>query len=214
MNGSNSGGPRGRPAHRPARSGSRRPTGKRRGPAGHGAARRPRAFGIREVELHAPAAPATRESEETRAFRVLIAVHRPRYRGRAIRASALVGWDVTALLNKQDVVGQVAGQAGPPDIVMLSGDFGRQRDYGIFRAIQPWRAQGMTVIGMVEDCETAPPEHPNSAPEKLCDICLTPPFTAAGLRDVLSRVYEQTRGEPAPPPRSSAKLDEEPDAEE
>jgi hypothetical protein len=140
-------------------------------------------------------------------FRVLIAVHRPRYRGRTERACALVGWVVTSLLNKQDVVGQVAKLPRPPDLVILSGDFGRQRDYGIFRAIQAWRAQGMTLVGMVEDCEAAPEGFPESAPEQLCDLCLTPPYTAADLRARFAQIYESLRGEPAPPPRSGATAD-------
>src|SRR5947209_7359321 len=62
------------------------------------------------VERHASASPAAAAPDDSAVmpFRVLIAVHRPRFRGRAVRAAALVGWEVTALLNKQDVVGQVA----------------------------------------------------------------------------------------------------------
>ena len=140
-------------------------------------------------------------------FRVLIAIHRPRFRGRAVRASDLVGWDVTTLLNKQDVVGPVSKLPRPPDLVLLSGDFGRQRDYAIFRAIQSWRKKGMKLIGMVEDCATAPEGFPDSAPEKLCDVCLSPPYTAAGIRALLVRLYEEKRGEPAPPPKSASMPD-------
>ncbi len=137
---------------------------------------------------------------ESGAFRILIAVHRPRFRGRAERAAALVGWEVTSLLNKQDPVGLVAKPPRPPDLLVLSGDFGRQRDYAIFRAVQRWRAQGMKLIGMVDDCQTAPEGYPDSAPEALCDICLTPPYKTADLRALFIRLYEQMRGEPAPPP--------------
>ena len=147
-------------------------------------------------------------------FRILIAVHRPRFRGRAVRASALVGWEITTLLNKQDVVGQVARLPGPPDLVLLSGDFGRQRDYAIFRAIQQWRAKGMQLIGMVEDCQTAPEGYPDSAPDKLCDVCISPPYTAAGLRSLFARLYEEKRGEPAPPPRNAAVVDEDDEQDE
>ncbi len=148
-----------------------------------------------------------------RPFRVLIAVHRPRYRGRAERACGLVGWEVTSLLNKQDVVGQVAKQPGPPDLVVVSGDFGRQRDYAIFRAVQPWRKQGMRLIGMVADCQSPPADYPDSAPEKLCDICLTPPYTTPDLRAHFCRLYEEMRGAPAPPAHSAsnADRDDEPD---
>lgn len=137
-------------------------------------------------------------------FRVLIAVHRPRYRVRAERAAALTGWEVTSLLNKQDPVGQVHKPPRPPDIVILSGDFGRQKSYAIFRAIQAGRAQGMKLIGLVEDCETAPEGFPDSVPSRLCDICITPPIKTAELRSLLSRLYEEMRGAPAPAPRFAA----------
>lgn len=114
-------------------------------------------------------------------FRVLIAVHRPRFRGRSERAAALQGWQVTALLNKQDPVGQCAKAPRPPDLLVLSGDFGRQKDYAIFRAVQPYRAKGMKLIGLVEDCEAAPEGHPDSVPEKLCDICIPPPLQNGGI---------------------------------
>jgi hypothetical protein len=136
-------------------------------------------------------------------FRVLIAVHRPRFRGRAERAASLVGWEVTALLNKQDPVGQAAKPPRPPDILILSGDFGRQKDYAIFRAVQPYRKQGMRLIGMVEDCATAPEGFPNSAAENLCDVCISPPYKTVDLRALFARLYEEIRGEPAPAPRTS-----------
>jgi len=153
--------------------------------------------------------PATTQETTPGPFRVLIAIHRPRYRGRAQRAADLTGWEVTALLNKQDPVGQVARPPRPPDLLLLSGDFGRQRDYAIFRAVQPWRRQGMRLIGLVDDCETAPEGHPDSAPERLCDVCLPPPYKTADLRALLERLYTELRGEPAPPPKSRATDDDE-----
>ena len=147
-------------------------------------------------------------------FRILIAVHRPRYRGRAERAAALVGWNVVTLLNKQDVVGQIARPPAPPDLVVLSGDFGRQRDYGIFRAIQAWRKQGMRIVGLVEDCQTAPEGYPDSVPERLCDVCLPPPYKTADLRALYVRLSEEMRGVPAPPPRSNAPLEVSGEVEE
>jgi hypothetical protein len=146
-------------------------------------------------------------------FRVLIAVHRPRFRGRAERAAARIGWEVTVLLNKQDPVGIVAKPPRPPDLLSLSGDFGRQRDYAIFRAVQSWRQRGMRLIGLVDDCETAPDDYPDSAPESLCDVCLVPPYKTADLRALLVRLYEQMRGQPAPPPLRTLTPDAE-DAEE
>lgn len=139
----------------------------------------------------------------------MIAVHRPRYRGRAERAAALTGWQVTALLNKQDPVGMVAKPPRPPDLLILSGDFGRQRDYAIFRAVQPWRDQGMKLIGLVDDCETPPEGYPDSVPERLCDVCLPPPYKTADLRALFSRLYTEMRGRPAPPPLRASSADED-----
>ena len=148
-------------------------------------------------------------------FRVLIAVHRPRFRGRAERAAALTGWNVTALLNKQDPVGIAQKPPRPPDLLILSEDFGRQRDLAIFRAVQKWRSQGMKIIGLVEDCAAAPEGFPDSVPSRLCDVCLSPPYTASGLRALFVRLYEEMRGEPAPPPKSRADdSEEEPEEDE
>ncbi len=148
-------------------------------------------------------------AQEPGPFRVLIAVHRPRFRGRAERAAALVGWEVTALLNKQDPVGQVAKPPRPPDLLILFGDFGRQRDYAIFRAVQKWRSQGMKLIGLVDDCQTAPEGFPDSVPSRLCDVCLEPPYRTADLRALFARLYTQMRGQPAPPPKTHAPEEEE-----
>ena len=149
-----------------------------------------------------------------RTFRVLIAVHRPRYRGRVERAAALTGWGVTALLNKQDPVGICQKPPRPPDLLILSEDFGRQRDLAIFRAVQKWRSQGMRIIGLVEDCATPPEGFPDSVPSRLCDVCLTPPYKASDLRALLVRLYEEMRGEPAPPPRSKADTEEDEEEED
>lgn len=186
---------------RPSGRGRDLPTTKKPGRTKSNASRMPQ-FEIRERT--APKLP-----EDNGAFRVLIAVHRPRFRGRAERAANLEGWEVTALLNKQDPVGQVQKPPRPPDILVLSHDFGRQKTLAIFRAVQKFREQGMTLVGIVEDCATAPEGFPDSTPDALCDVCVTPPITAANLRVVFSQIYEEKRGKPAPPPRSSA-----PDAEE
>jgi hypothetical protein len=142
-------------------------------------------------------------------FRIVIAVHRPRYRGRCERAVALEGWNVTSLLNRQDPVGLVTKKPGPPDLLILSGDFGRQKDYAIFRAVQAYREQGMRIIGLVEDCETPPEGFPDSAPTDLCDVCLSPPYTAAALRDLFAQIYTEMRGKPAPPPIKASNAVEE-----
>ena len=142
-------------------------------------------------------------------FRIVIAVHRPRYRGRCERATALEGWEVTSLLNRQDPIGQVTKKPGPPDLLILSGDFGRQKDYAIFRAVQAWREKGMRIVGLVDDCETPPEGFPDSAPVDLCDVCLSPPYTAAALRELFAQIYTEMRGKPAPPPKSGSSTVEE-----
>src|SRR5256885_941177 len=49
--------------------------------------------------------PSTVIRHPSGAFRVLIAVHRPRYRVRAERAVTLPDWAICSLLNKQDPIG-------------------------------------------------------------------------------------------------------------
>lgn len=144
-------------------------------------------------------------------FRIVIAVHRPRFRGRCERAAALEGWNVTSLLNRQDPVGLVTKKPGPPDLLILSGDFGRQKDYAIFRAVQPWREKGMRIVGLVDDCETPPDGFPDSAAEAICDVCLSPPYTAAALRELFARLYTEMRGKPAPPPLKASQAATEED---
>ena len=157
---------------------------------------------------------ATEQPKAPRPFRVLIAVHRPRYRGRVERAAALVGWEVLSLLNKQDAVGQVTKSSGSPDLFILSGDFGRQKDYAIFRAVQAWREKGMKLIGLVDDAAAAPPAYPDSAPIKTCDVCLQPPYKMAELRDLFAKLYEEIRHKKAPPPISAAPAENENELEE
>ena len=133
-------------------------------------------------------------------FRIVIAVHRPRFRGRMVRAAEITGWDVTTLLNMQDPVGLCAKAPRPPDILVISADFGRQKTMAIFRAVQPYRSQGMRIVGLVEDCEQAPEGLPDSIPSRLCDVCLTPPYLTMELRKTLTDIYSEIRHKPAPPP--------------
>lgn len=146
-------------------------------------------------------------------FRILLAIHRPRFRGRAQRAAALGDWDVVALQNKQDPVGIVQKPPRPPDILVISGDFGRQRSYGILRAVQSARLKGMKIVALVDDCSEAPEGYPDAIPSQLSDVCLTPPYLTTDLRAVFVKLYEEIKGEPAPPPRSSS-LDDSEDLEE
>ncbi len=140
-----------------------------------------------------------KQVEEEKPFRILIAVHRPRFRGRAERAVARAEWEITSLLNKQDPVGQCAKAQGRPDILLLSGDFGRQRNYAIFRAVQKFRAEGMILVGLVDDCEEAPDEFPDSSPNQLCDLCITPPVKTAELCELFAGLYRALRNEEPPP---------------
>lgn len=176
--------------------------------------------GFQIIERLPPTAQGTGSKEtisyrsmQTGPFRVLIAVHRPRYRGRTERAAAIIGWEITALLNKQDPVGLCARPPRPPDVLILSGDFGRQKDLAIFRAVQRYRRQGMRLIGLVDDCHTAPEGFPDSVPTELCDICLEPPYKTADLRALLSKLYTELRGEFAPPPIAKADASEEEEEE-
>jgi hypothetical protein len=87
----------------------------------------------------------------------------------------------------------------PPDILVLSGDFGRQKNYAIFRAVQAMRAKGMRIVGVVDDCETAPEGFPDSTPKNLCDVCITPPLKASDFREIFAQIYTELRGEEPPP---------------
>lgn len=105
------------------------------------------------------------------------------------------GWEIVSLVNKQDAVGQVQKGDDPPDLVVLSSDFGRQKSFGIFRAIQSYRARGMKIVCLAETCEA---DEAGIQPLDLCDVCLPPPYTAADLRVLFCRLYEQIRGQPVP----------------
>ncbi len=165
-----------------------------------------RTFDIVERVVEAPAPPPVELP-----FRVVIAVHRPRFRGRIERSVARVGWEVVSLLNKQDPVGLCAKAPCPPDILVLSGDFGRQRSYAIFRAVQKYREQGMKIVGLVDDCEEAPEGYPDSAPNALCDICVSPPVKTADFRDLFADLYRALKGEEPPAMKTAANTEEEED---
>lgn len=199
--------PRKRPTSRPSHPGFA--TGKQAQTARAQAFQQ--SFQIVERDVPSPAPAPTPAVQGP--FRIVIAVHRPRYRGRCERATALEGWETLSLLNRQDPVGAVTKKPGPPDLLVLSGDFGRQKDYAIFRAVQAWREKGMRIVGLVEDCEEPPEGFPDAAPENLCDVCLTPPYTAAALRELFSQLYTEMRGKPAPPPKASKALDEDDEEE-
>ncbi len=140
-------------------------------------------------------------------------MHRPRYRGRTERACAIGGWQVTSLLNKQDVVGFVQKSEGPPDLVILSSDFGRQKSLGIFKAIQQMRPTGMKIVGLIVDEEGLTTQDGIPA-EKLCDVSIAPPYKAADLRTVFCKLYEDIRGVPVAAEVIAEGIDQESEDEE
>lgn len=123
---------------------------------------------------------AAKVPTDTDAFRVLIAVHRPRYRVRAERAAAIPGWHVRSLLNKEDPIGLI--NQNPPNVLIVSDDFGRQKDMGIVKAVQRFRAGGLKIIGLFEKQEAA-----GSAGE-LCDRSFCPPWKTGELRSHLTQI--------------------------
>src|SRR5262249_257898 len=132
-----------------------------------------------------PAA-APKEHPDAKRFKVLIAVHRPRFRARAERAVDFPGWLVRSLLNKEDPVGLI--NQLPPQILIISDDFGRQKDLGILRAVQRYRATGMRVIGLFEESETAETAKPD------CDYTLAMPWRTSDVRELAARIFEEIKG--------------------
>ncbi len=140
---------------------------------------------------------AVEEPPAKNPFRVVIAVHRPRFRRRAERAVQFENWDVTVLLNKEDAVGACQRGPRPPDILIISDDFGRQKTLAIFRAVQHLRSSGLKIVGLVEDCEKAPDEFPDAVPSRLCDVCVIAPYKTAALQDIFVNIFERIRGSAA-----------------
>ena len=121
-------------------------------------------------------------------FRILIAVHRPRYRVRAEQAVAVPGWEIRSLLNKEDPIGLL--NQNPPHILIISDDFGHQKALGILRAAQKYRSEEMKVIGLFESAESLAPN------AELFDSALAPPWKTADLRTLATQQFLIIRGEP------------------
>jgi hypothetical protein len=128
------------------------------------------------------------ENPDIRRFRVLIAVHRPRFRSRAERAVDFPGWLIRCLLNREDPVGLINQR--PPHILIISDDFGRQKDLGILKAVQRFRLAGMKIVGLFEDPEIAETAKPD------CDIALAMPWRTADVRAVAAQMFEEIKGRP------------------
>ena len=128
-------------------------------------------------------APVIRKTEP---FRVLIAVHRPRYRSRIERAVAPFNWETRSLLVKQDPIGLINQKA--PEILVLSGDFGRNKDYAYLRAAQRYRITGMKIIALFETLEEA------ESIRELYDVALVPRWKSIEARAMMTDIYHQRRG--------------------
>ncbi len=136
----------------------------------------------------AEAATVAAKPKEPEPFRVLIAVHRPRYRARAERAVEIVGWKTRSLLNREDPIGLMNQEA--PNLFILSVDTAQNKNVGFLRAAQRFRADGMRLIGLFESKEGA------QEAADLCDAALFPPWRTSGLRAHAARFYEAIRGTP------------------
>jgi hypothetical protein len=140
--------------------------------------------------------PVTRKVPEP--FRVLIAVHRPRYRSRSERAVNALGWEIRSLLNKEDPIGLINQKR--PDILIISDDFGRNKSMGFLKAAQKWRPQGLKIIAVFEDAE----EMKEAA--ELYDAAFAPPWRTAEMREIVADYYRAIRKRE---PRFNEKPDEE-----
>lgn len=121
-------------------------------------------------------------------FRVLIAVHRPRFRSRAERAVNAAGWEIRSLLNKEDPIGLLNQRTW--QILILSDDFGRQKSLGLFQAAQRFRPK-TRIIGVFEDEESA------AAGEGLCDASFAPPWKSLDVRASAGELHKELTGHEA-----------------
>lgn len=138
----------------------------------------------------------TRVSGKSEAFRVLIAVHRPRYRARAERAVDLPGWEMRSLLIKEDPIGLLNQK--PPHLVIMSDTFGRSKSLAFLKAAQKYRSDKTRIIGLFEDEEVA------EEGAVLCDAALIPPWKTAELRTLAAQIYTAMRGASPEMPAVSA----------
>lgn len=142
---------------------------------------------------------AAAHEKEPEPFRVLLAVHRPRYRVRAERAVAFEEWAVRSLLNREDPIG-LMGQKRP-DLFIVSVDIAKRKHIGYLRAAQRYRQEGMRVVGLFENGEEA------REAADLCDAFLVSPWRTADLREVAASLHTAIRGEP--PMQSMTRDDDE-----
>ncbi|HXG24482.1 MAG TPA: hypothetical protein VNJ09_08020 [Chthonomonadales bacterium] len=126
--------------------------------------------------------------KEPEPFRVLLAIHRPRYRARAERAVAFEGWAVRSLLNREDPIGRMGQKR--PDLFIVSVDLAKRQNIGYLRAAQRYRQEGMRIIALFENDEEA------RESADLCDVFLVSPWRTADLREVAASLHMTIRGAP------------------
>lgn len=131
---------------------------------------------------------ATLREKELEPFRVLLAVHRPRYRVRAERAIAFEGWAVRSLLNREDPIGLMGQKC--PDLFIVSVDLAKRKNTGYLRAAQRYRQEGMRVVGLFENGGEA------REAADLCDAFLIPPWRTTDLQKIAASLHTAIRGEP------------------
>ena len=121
-------------------------------------------------------------------FKVLVAIHRPKYRSRMLRGLSMFDWDVRSLLNKEDPIGIL--NQHETNILVLSDDFGRNRELGFFKAAQRFRPQGVYIIGVFDTEEDA------NAASELYDMSLYTPWKSLHAKVVLAELFQRIKGEP------------------
>lgn len=163
--------------HRGKRAGF---AGRARSGSAPGSKRRPRA---RPVAAPKPLVESPVKDDGR--FRVLIAVHRPRYRSRAERAVNAAGWEVRALLNREDPIGLLNQKHW--HILILSDDFGRQKALALFHAAQRFRPK-TRIVGVFEDGESA------VSGIELCDAQFSPPWKTIEMRESVTGICEEQTG--------------------
>ncbi len=119
-------------------------------------------------------------------FRVLLCIHRPKYRSRVERAVAAVDWNLRSLTIKEDPIGLINQKR--PDIFIITIDSTKNKNVGFLKACQKWRSQGMRVICILES------EADNEVAEGLCDSTLESPWKSVHVRDIVSDIYRKKRG--------------------
>lgn len=152
-------------------------------------------YSAKERSLRASRAAARRKAAiegvpkvKPKPFKVLVAIHRPKYRSRMLRGLSAFDWDVRSLLNKEDPIGIL--NQHETNILVLSNDFGRNRELGFLKAAQRFRSDGVLIIGLFDTEEEA------RTASELYDIALYPTWKSLNAQEVLADLYQRIKGEP------------------